>query len=1323
MLGASAASAAPASKPAAVRVTEAVATHRSARPHAARAVASRPPSRIRLGRATTSAVKAGPSVTQASVTCTDSWLSATSGNWNTTTDWSTGLVPTSTDNACITVAGTYTVTVSDSETTGTLTLGGSSGTQTLDIAGGAGTNAELTLDTATGSNVKAHGLLELDSPANDGYGAIGGGNGVTLTNDGTFETEDATTNIDYIDVNLTNDSGAKVVINGGTTDLDEGTTTTNNGTFTISSATPGSLDLSSSSVVVNSGGTFADNGSVSLNSSSWTQSGGSETGGTIGLSNNSSMTDSAGAGSFSFINSDTLSGTVASGQTMTVIGPVGQNSILSLASPGVTNKGTFVLDSQANGGYADVGGSPLTNNGTFETIGATTNTDYIEANLTNSSTGTVSIAGASTLQDHATTTVNKGSWTVTSTGGLSLSASAVLTDSAGTFVDNGSVNLNNCTWNQSGAVESGNTISLVNSSTLTDSAGGGAFSLVNTATLSGTIPVGQTVTVLGVAGQNSTTYLGGTVTNDGTFALDTPANAGYASVYDNNVAANNLVNDGTFETLDGTTNQDQIEAPLTNAASGTVSIAGQETIQNDPTTTTNNGSFTVTPTGALSLSGGAAVVNSGGTFADNGSVSLNSSSWTQSGGSETGGTVASSNGSTLTDSVGGGSFSFTGNNTLSGTIPSGQTVTVIGPSGQNSTLSLASPGVTNDGTFALDSQANGGYADVNGSPLTNNGTFETVGATTGIDYIEANLTNTSSGTVSIGGASTSQDQGTTTTNNGSWTVTSAAGLSLTGSSVFTNSAGTVTDTGSISISSSTWNQSGGAESGNAVAVSNGWTINDSAGPGSFNAIGNGTLNGTVPSGQTINVLGQPGENTTMSLGGTGVTNDGTINIDSQVNGGYADVSGSALTNNGLLETTGATTQIDYIEANVTNNQGGTIEIAGVTSRQDEATTTTNSGTFEVTDGAAIALTGGGLFTQTSTGTYAPTVDASTGVWGLSGGDDTVAGTLAIATVGSPTLGTAYQVITGANSLAGTFSAFSFGPHAYAVTYSSTAVTATVATPFSLTGKNPTLNEHIPNKKITVASGTNGSQAGPTYTATINWGDGSAPSTGRVTVTGSTFSVTGSHVYTAKGTYTATTTVSDQWGTTQTVTGKVTVKVPAAPTLTASTPSIVVQGKSATLTLTGSNLTNNATVTFSNPGVTVGKYVWVSASTATVAITVAKTAAPGPVNITVTTVGGSATCTGCLTIDALPKVTGVSPALVAGVTTTVTVRGTGFQVGLTVGTNISGATVGTPTDVTATSFQVSFTVPAGTAPGTYEISVTNPDGGKGSASKLRVVSGS
>jgi hypothetical protein len=59
-----------------------------------------------------------------------------------------------------------------------------------------------------------------------------------------------------------------------------------------------------------------------------------------------------------------------------------------------------------------------------------------------------------------------------------------------------------------------------------------------------------------------------------------------------------------------------------------------------------------------------------------------------------------------------------------------------------------------------------------------------------------------------------------------------------------------------------------------------------------------------------------------------------------------------------------------------------------------------------------------------------------------------------------------------------------------------------------------------------------------------------------------------------------------------------------------------------------------------------------------------------------------------------------------------VGGSNFASGLTVSTTIPSATLGTPANVTSTSFRVSVTVPAGTATGSYSLKVLNPDNGAG-----------
>jgi hypothetical protein len=131
-------------------------------------------------------------------------------------------------------------------------------------------------------------------------------------------------------------------------------------------------------------------------------------------------------------------------------------------------------------------------------------------------------------------------------------------------------------------------------------------------------------------------------------------------------------------------------------------------------------------------------------------------------------------------------------------------------------------------------------------------------------------------------------------------------------------------------------------------------------------------------------------------------------------------------------------------------------------------------------------------------------------------------------------------------------------------------------------------------------------------------------------------------------------------------------------------------------------------------------VWVSTTQLTVQATVAANAHTGAGNVTVTTPGGSSTCTSCLTVDAAPTISGVSAPLAPGATTTITVTGTGFQSGLQVTTDIAGATVGSITSQTATSFKVPITVPGGTPAGSnYTLTVTNPDGGTATYTALTV----
>jgi hypothetical protein len=775
-----------------------------------------------------------------------------------------------------------------------------------------------------------------------------------------------------------------------------------------------------------------------------------------------------------------------------------------------------------------------------------------------------------------------------------------------------------------------------------------------------------------------------TVNANGVLAMTSSDGSNYSMV--NGSGSLTIARGGTLRTI-GSGNARYIRVNVTNQAGGTIDIGAAISNMDNGTTTTNNGTVTVESGGHLYL--------------ENGTV------FAMNGGSETGNPVELLGG-VLNDSAGTGGFTFESGSTgdLTGTIPAGQTVSFEGNATDGNTSDDLSGTVTDDGTLALTSPDGGGYpilqpaTDTSSLTIGSGGVLETVQGGGNARYIRVNVTNQAGGTIDIGAADSLMDQGNSVTNNGTVTVQSGGHLYLEGGSSFS--------------------MDGGSETGNPVELLGG-TLNDSAGTGGFTfETSNGnTLAGTIPAGQTVSVDGnETWGNAGASLSGT-VTDDGTLDLTSPDGGGFALIQGSPLTvaSGGLFETTGTDGQTRYIRVNVTNEAGGTVDLQSPGGLADQGTTFTNSGTFAFADGGDLSLTGGSTFTQTSGGVFDPTVDATTGVSGLSGGTYTLAGELEVTTVGTPTVGNTYQPISGASSVSGTFSMLSFGPHAYAVSYPGTAVTVTVQTPFSAkAGKTIKATEDTPTMTATVATLASLPAPPGSLSATVDWGDGTPTSPGTIKLTGTTGKVTApTHIYTTPGTYTVTVTIADNNGTTQVVTLKAEVATAPVPTVTSVSPDQVVAGnaKQYKLTLTGTGFTAlGESVGVSATGITVESVTFSSATKLIATVKVAASATLGAGNVSVTTPGGTGTCAGCLTVDQPPKPTGVTPPLVPGSATTVSVTGSGFQAGLTVKTSITGATVGTPTNVTPTSFTAKITVPPGTGAGGYTLTVTNPDGGTG-----------
>ncbi len=122
---------------------------------------------------------------QSQSSCDVSWTSATGGLWTDPDNWSTDSVPGASSRACITLDGTYTVTLAASTTVRSLTLGADDGTQTLLVRGGGGGNVTLTVtqDLANSGEVR----LESD--------AAGFASNLTVSEGTLTNTEDGVINV------------------------------------------------------------------------------------------------------------------------------------------------------------------------------------------------------------------------------------------------------------------------------------------------------------------------------------------------------------------------------------------------------------------------------------------------------------------------------------------------------------------------------------------------------------------------------------------------------------------------------------------------------------------------------------------------------------------------------------------------------------------------------------------------------------------------------------------------------------------------------------------------------------------------------------------------------------------------------------------------------------------------------------------------------------------------------------------------------------------------------------------------------------------------
>jgi hypothetical protein len=274
---------------------------------------------------------------------------------------------------------------------------------------------------------------------------------------------------------------------------------------------------------------------------------------------------------------------------------LGVDSASSTPAP-LTNAGTIIAQSSdsAWGESINVGGT-LTNTGSI--------TDE---------SGTLTFQGQSNLP-----------YVVDNTGAVSIASGAMFTMLAGdgssftndgTFANQGTATTQQTMhWIQSGGSETGNPVDLTGQETLEDSAGTGSFAVTNCAgaDLTGTIPAGQTVSVIGGCSGTTLTLGAGNnppaVVNDGTLILDAPATNGSDAI----IQGAGLDNRGTLDsTVANTTLANQLLVPLVNEAGALVNLTGGTLEQTAGTATSNAGTVDIAP-GSLWLVQAGSFTNTG----------------------------------------------------------------------------------------------------------------------------------------------------------------------------------------------------------------------------------------------------------------------------------------------------------------------------------------------------------------------------------------------------------------------------------------------------------------------------------------------------------------------------------------------------------------------------------------------------------------------------------------------------------------------------------------------------------------------------------------
>jgi filamentous hemagglutinin len=914
------------------------------------------------------------------------------------------------------------------------------------LRGNISAGQSLVLESTNGENVKSTasasfssaGSITLTNSETSGNNATLVISSGTLANSGTITTEKADGGQRNLQGSITNTGtlsiGANTAYDGTKAAL------TNEGTIDL--ATEVGLSASNESSLANAGGTIAAAGSGSVlmePGTSFTEGAGSTSGSKPVILRNAALSYSGSGESLITQHGEggTLSGDISAGQSLVLESTNGEN-VKSTASASFSSAGSITLtNSETSGNNASLAISEgtLTNTGTITTVPADGGQRNLSGNIVNQ--GTLAI--------NANTAFNAANAALTNEGALELAAGKQLVASNKSSLTNGSggriiagegadvaVEPEGAFTEGAGSTSGSKPVILRNAAL---SYSGSGESLITQhgegGTLSGNISAGQSLVLESTNGENVKSTASAGFTSAGKITLTNSETSGNNATLV--ISSGTLANSGTITTEPARGGQRTLQGNIANT--GTLAINTGTAYNGTGAILTNEGVLEVAEGVSLTVSNSGSVANDAGNIAAGaaGGVLMEpGTSFTEGAGTTSG---------TLPVIVRDGALTYTGagastiaqrgeGSTLKGNLASGQSLLIESTCSEHARATAAAS-FTNGGSITLtngDSCGNNATLVTSSGTLMNSGTITTEPAHGGSRTLQGNLTNT--GTLAVNATTSYNASGATLTNEGAVDIAESVSLAVSNDATVNNDGGAITAAkGQLTMAGGTFNQGLGQASGVLPVILNNAALHYTGkGASTIAARGEGsTVKGSVAGDQVLVIQSTCSSHAKTTVAGA-LTNFGTINLtngDSCGNNATLSLGGSTLTNKGTIDSE--------------NPHGGARTIEGAL---------LNEGTVTLSAGESLKVTG--AYNQSSKGKLRSSIASASSFGSLAvSGSATIAGELIVSQVPpfAGSLGQTFAIL-GSAELSGTFATVagdsigSGGLH-YQPAYSAAAVTLDV----------------------------------------------------------------------------------------------------------------------------------------------------------------------------------------------------------------------------------------------------------------------------------------